>query len=86
MAKLLLSKQDEYYTPEEAVYPILEFIKPNSNILCPFDTKESNFVKIFKKEGYNVFNSHISEGKDFFKMRIKPTTKVDYIISNPPIQ
>lgn len=84
MAKLKLTKQDEYYTPSEAVFPILEYLKPNSNILCPFDTKESNFVKIFGEEGYKVYHSHISEGKDFFKMKIKPTTKIDYIISNPP--
>lgn len=84
MTKLLLNKQDEYYTPPEAVYPILEFIKPKSTILCPFDTDKSYFVKIFKESGHKVFNSHISEGKDFFKMRIKSTTKIDYIISNPP--
>ena len=35
---LKLKKQDEYYTPEILVKPILQFIKPHSIIWCPFDT------------------------------------------------
>ena len=80
---LKLNKQDEYYTPECAILPIIKFLKPGSTILCPFDTEDSNFVKVFKEQGFNVLHSHISEGKNFFKIR-KIRTKVDYIISNPP--
>lgn len=80
---LKLNKQDEYYTPECAIYPIIKFLKPGSTVLCPFDTEDSNFVKVLREQGFNVLHSHISEGKDFFKLR-KIKTKVDYIISNPP--
>ena len=38
MIKLQTSKEsDEIYTPIYAVYPILQYIKPNSTIWCPFD-------------------------------------------------
>ena len=74
------SKFDEFYTPEHAIYPILKYLKPNSVIWCPFDTEESNFVKIFKKSGFNVINTHLEKGEDFFSLNIK----CDYIISNPP--
>lgn len=71
---------DEWYTPAAAVLPLLKFIKPNSRILCPFDTEESEYVKVLSKN-HTVFHSHIFEGKDFFQLS-KPD--VDYVISNPP--
>lgn len=74
---------DEWYTPVEAVTPLLPYLKPKSRILCPFDTEDSNYVKVFKENGFKVSHSHIIEGedKDFFRLE-KPN--VDYIISNPP--
>ena len=76
---------DEYYTPEEAVIPLLKYLKFNKykSIWCPFDTEDSEFVKIFKKEGYNVIFTHINNGQDFFTYE---PLKEDYdvIISNPP--
>jgi len=74
------SGNDEYYTPKYAVYPILEFLKPFKNIWCPFDLPESNFVKVLKENGFNVINTHISLGQDFFDLNIK----CDAIVSNPP--
>lgn len=75
-------KNDEYQTPIYAINPILEFIKPNSRILCPFDENDSNYVKVLTNEGHTVINSHIMYGQDFFKMNVK--SHFDYIISNPP--
>lgn len=75
------NKNDEYYTPAYAVYPILDYLKPKSIIWCPFDTADSNFVKVLKKEGFEVIYGHISTGQDFFKI---PVPECDYIISNPP--
>lgn len=75
------SKKDEWYTPKEAIYPILKYIKPNSTIWCPFDTNDSNYVKIFKNHGHKVINTHISNNQDFFTMDVPDC---DYIISNPP--
>lgn len=75
------NKNDEYYTPEYAVYPILKKIKPNSVIWCPFDTCESNFVRVFKNNGFEVVHGHIKTRQDFFKVGVP---QCDYIISNPP--
>lgn len=76
-------KDDEWYTTAEDVFFFIKNVKISKNkiIWCPFDTKESNFVKVLKKEGYKVVFSHISEGKDFYKYEPK---KWDIIISNPP--
>lgn len=80
MDKVAGSKNDEFYTPVYAIEPLLKYLKPHSKIWCPFDTKESNFVKILGG-GNEVIHSHINEGKDFFK---EPIPDCDYIISNPP--
>lgn len=72
---------DEFYTPPYAIFPILEYLKPDSVVWCPFDTEDSFFVKILKRKGFTVIATHISNGEDFFK--IEPP-KCDYIVSNPP--
>lgn len=76
------NEKDEYYTPPCLVKPIVDYLKPNSTIWCPFDTDKSEFVKIFKENGHRVIYSHIWYGQDFFKY--KPKNDYDYIISNPP--
>lgn len=80
---ILYSKgsNDECYTPMEGVYPILKYILKDWVVWCPFDTKESNFVKLISKQN-KVICSHISEGKDFYNY--EPTEHWDCIISNPP--
>lgn len=75
------NKNDEYFTPSYAVYPIIKKIKSNSTIWCPFDKADSEYVKIFKKEGFKVIYGHIDDGKDFF---LEEVPECDYIISNPP--
>lgn len=75
------NKNDEYYTPSYAIYPILKHLKPNSTVWCPFDKECSNYVKVFKENGFNVIYGHIETGEDFFDVDIP---KCDYIISNPP--
>ena len=42
-----INPNDEYYTPNYAIEPILKYLKPNSIVWCPFDTVNSNFVKIY---------------------------------------
>lgn len=74
-------KNDEYITPEYAIYPILKYIRPHSKILCPFDLENSSYVKVFRENGHRVKYSHIETGKDFFDIK---KTSADYIISNPP--
>lgn len=75
------NKNDEYYTPKNAIYPIIKYLKEGATIYCPFDTKESEFVKVFNEKGFNVIYGHIEDGKDFF---IEDIPNCDYIISNPP--
>ena len=78
---LITNKNDEFYTPEYAIKPIVKYLKPYSTIWCPFDTEDSLFVKIFNKEGFSVVYSHINNDEDFLTCAIKDC---DYIISNPP--
>ena len=80
--KKSFNEKDEYYTPPILVKPILDFIKPNSVIWCPFDTEESEFVIQLKQRGHKVIYSHIWLGQDFFEY--EPHENYDYIISNPP--
>ena len=81
MDKVAGSGNDEFYTPVYAVKPILKYLPPPPlTIWCPFDTEESNFVKGFKHFGYTVKATHINDGYDFFKGKVK----CDVIISNPP--
>lgn len=75
------NKNDEYGTPSYAIYPIIKYLKPNTTIWCPFDKKESQFVKVLNKNGFKVINGHIETGQDFFKSEIP---NCDYIVSNPP--
>ena len=74
-------ENDECYTLMGGVYPILKYIHKDWVVWCPFDTEESNFVKLISRTN-KVIHSHISEGKDFYKY--EPTEHWDCIISNPP--
>lgn len=82
MDKVAGSKNDEFYTPEYAIKPILEFIPKGSLVWCPFDTEKSLFVKTLRQHGCKVVHTHINYGEDFFKCI--PPKGCDFIISNPP--
>lgn len=81
MDKVAGSHNDEFYTPVYAILPLLKYLKPKSKIWCPFDTKESNYVKVFESNEFDVAYTHIDSGDNFFDY-LHP--KEDYIISNPP--
>lgn len=76
------NEKDEYYTPPILVRPIIEYLKPESTIWCPFDTENSEFVLLLKEAGFKVIYSHIKYGQDFFTY--EPEEDYDYIVSNPP--
>lgn len=75
---------DEYYSPENAVEMILPVLRKHrfKKIWCPFDTAESNFVKLLSKE-FEVIHGHIATGQDFFSYTTPPSD-VECVISNPP--
>lgn len=75
-------ESDEYFTPKEAVIPLLNYVKKGDIIWCPFDYEDSSFVKVFQENENKVIYSHIDEGKNFFYY--EPETYYDMIISNPP--
>jgi hypothetical protein len=75
---------DEAYTPSYAVEPILKYIPKDAVVWCPFDTENSEFVKMIRANGNKVIASHIEDGKDFFEW--EPDEHWDIIISNPPFK
>lgn len=83
--KILYNKtgDDEAYTPEYGVYPILKYIPQDFIVWCPFDNQDSAFVKLISKTNKVIF-SHIENGQDFFDF--EPNEKWDCIISNPPFK
>lgn len=81
MAQRQPAKSDEWYTPAPAVEVLLPFLAEKSIIWCPFDLPDSNYVKVFQKEGHKVISTHIANNGDFFNIDVP---ECDYIISNPP--
>lgn len=73
-------KNDEFSTPSYGVRPLLEFIPKGKIIWCPFDTKDSMFVKLISKQN-KVISSHIKQGLNYFSYEPK---NWDILISNPP--
>lgn len=77
-----INPNDEFYTPLYAIDPLVKYLKKGSRIWLPFDTKDSNYYKLFTSLDFECLNTHIFNGKDFFDY--KAPLDVDYIISNPP--
>lgn len=72
---------DECYTPRYVVEAILPFIPKEKIIWCPFDRDDSEFTMVLKENGYNVINTHIDYGQDYYKYE---PDKWDIMVSNPP--
>ena len=83
--KILYNKigNDEAYTPEYGVKPILKYIPSNFVVWCPFDKPDSAFVKLISRTN-KVIHSHIETGQNFFDY--EPNEDWDCIISNPPFK
>lgn len=75
-------KNDECLTLDYAVKPIVKYIPDDWVVWCPFDTKDSEFVKQIAASGHKVISSHIANGEDFYTY--EPDEHWDCIISNPP--
>lgn len=74
-------KNDELYTPSNAVIPLLTIIPKSYIIWECTDFGSSNITKIFKDNGYKVISTHIS---NFNFLTDKPSFYFDVIITNPP--
>jgi hypothetical protein len=77
----VMKNNDECYTQDVSVYPILKFIPENAIVWCPFDKHDSNFVKMISRKN-KVIYSHIETGHNFLEW--EPDEHWDVIISNPP--
>lgn len=81
---------DECYTPRYAVLPLIKHLErfKGQTIWCPFDTDESEYVKVLQEYGHKVIYSHIETGENFFEygdgLCEKPAPEFDLIVSNPP--
>lgn len=73
-------KNDECYTPDYAVTPILKYIPQGAIVWCPFDTLESEFVKQISNQNPVRF-THIDAGFDYFEWE---PSRWDVMVSNPP--
>ena len=80
--KLMYSSgnNDECYTPDYGVEPILKYIPKDATVWCPFDTEDSQFVIQISKQN-KVIRSHLESGQDFFNYE---PDEWDMIVSNPP--
>ena len=76
------TSNDENYTLDYGVEPILKYIPKGAIVWCPFDTEDSEFVKQISKTNEVVY-SHIRSGQDFFEYE---PPKWDILISNPPFK
>lgn len=74
-------KNDELYTPNEAIYPILKYLDRNKVYWECTDFGESNITKILKENGFKVISTN-KEQLDFLNETAK--FNFDVIITNPP--
>lgn len=85
-----LHVNDECYTPDYAVRPLLKYLEKfkGKTIWCPFDTEESEYVKILTNAGFNVVYSHKDDGQNFYDfgdgLFATDMPDFDLIVSNPP--
>ena len=68
-------------TPRYGVLPIVKYLPKDKIIWCPFDKKDSEFVKVLTEQGYKVVYSHIENGQDFYTYEPE---EWDILVSNPP--
>lgn len=74
-------KNDELYTPDEAIEPILKYLDKDKVYWEPTDFGGSNITKVLKMGGYKVIATN-KEELDFLKD--EPNFEFDAIITNPP--
>lgn len=74
-------KNDELYTPNYAIEPLLKYLPKNKIIWECTDLGSSNITKLLKQHDYKVISTH----KDNFDFLTDiPNFDFDIIITNPP--
>lgn len=73
-------KNDELYSPEEAIKPILKYLDKNKIYWECTDFGGSNITKVLRENGFKVINTCKAE-IDFLK---DDPLECDVIITNPP--
>lgn len=74
-------KNDELYTPEYAVKPLLKYLPKDKIYWECTDFGSSNITKVLRENGYKVVNTNKAE-VDFLKDDVD--FEFDIIITNPP--
>ena len=74
-------KNDELYTPDYAIKPLLKYLPKNKIIWECTDFGNSNITKVLKENGYKVISTH-KENFDFLIDKLN--FEFDIIITNPP--
>ena len=73
-------KNDELYTPDEAIYPILKYLDKDKVYWECTDFGQSNITKVLRQNGFKVINTCKAE-IDFLE---DEPLDYDVIITNPP--
>ena len=73
-------KDDERYTPDEAIYPILKYLDKDKIYWECTDFGGSNITKVLRQNGFKVINTSKAE-IDFLE---DDPLDCDVIITNPP--
>jgi hypothetical protein len=80
-AKIQSTNNDELYTPEYAIQPILKYLDKSKVYWEPTDFGSSNITKVLKENGFKIISTNILE-YDF--LLHEPEFHYDCIITNPP--
>jgi len=75
-------KYDEFYTPREAILPLIPYLPKDKIYWEPTDFGDSEIVKVLKEFDFKVISTHIKDGFDF--LNDTPDFEFDIIITNPP--
>lgn len=73
-------KNDELYTPEKAIYPILKYLDKSKIYWECTDFGGNNITKVLRENGFKIINTSKAE-IDFLK---DEPLDCDVIITNPP--
>ena len=75
---------DELYTPNEAIVPIIKYLDDNKfkTVWECTDYGSSKITEMLREKGFTVITSHTNTNKSFFDY--EPTEDYDVIVTNPP--